>query len=173
MSYNHPMPTAANRAGYVVLKMPANKRKPYLMESMLPDATFPWSWTADRNKALSWPSVKEAMVYVDRMQPGWRKELKSIGRGIVGMRVVTISRKPKYAENLCAGCCVFLGNDGRYDLYYHAGKNGLSNDPFFTARWSSYAADYMYCHTVKDASNSPSFDIRLAKRLAVKRGLIK
>ena len=170
MSHNHPMPTAKSHAGYVVLKMPANKRKPYLMESMLPDATFPWSWTGNRDEAMSWPSVKEAMAYIDARQPGWRKELESINRGIVGMRVVTIGRKPKYAENLCRGCCVFLGNDGRYDLYYHAPMSG--REACLTARWSSNAADYL-CIDVKDARTSTFFDLRLAHSLAVKRGLVK
>jgi hypothetical protein len=132
-----------------------------------------WSkWTGDRNKAMRWRTVKEAAQYIDGIMPGWRERMKAQGTPVAWMRVIQLfTAKAMYAENTHEDCCVFLGYNGSYDLYYHAGKNGLSNQPFLTARWSNNAADYLYCDA-KDASKSPSFDMRLAYGIAVRRGLI-
>ncbi len=178
MSY-HPFPTVKKRTrhSHIVLKMLCNKRSPYLMEDKTPNKTAPWQWTGDRKKAMSWPTIKEAKRWIDGTFPGWRKDLKEIGRPVTWMRVMSIAKKAKYPELMRDGCCTFLGFDGTFDLYHHTrmsslyGHARMNSHGVVSARWSAYASDYI-SEDVAHITKETLIDLRIARRLAVKRGLI-
>jgi hypothetical protein len=161
---------AARANGYIVMMMPTSASTPYLSAELTKSSTVPWQWIGDRKKAYRWPSVRLARLTIDCRKPGWRAELADMERPVVWMRVVPVRKKPLWAEVTYDDCCTFLGHVRGMDLYFHASRKG--RPPTLTARRSNAMRGYVSAPAIAENMRAHSFELRIARRIAVKRGMI-